>query len=242
MALKDYLSKPGPYTTPDYKADIELYVPADAKSDALLEALQEVARLRREQPDKSITLRVGAGEFRNISLHITSEMSGSKDAPITIVSERGANGERATLSGGITLPPSDFKPIPDDIRKRLHESARDHVVCVDLKNYGLTAADWGEIHAVGAYESSMFYDGVTPGVTSEVFFNGERMHMAQYPNKGQYLRLDNVADVGDCAEFPPQCYFRDFYSKRNQRGGCYVMSKDDNERVRSWKSFDDIWA
>ena len=242
MALKDYLSKQGSYTTPDYKADIELYVPADAGNDALLEAWKEVARLRREQPGKSITIRVGAGEFRNINLHITSEMSGRKDAPVTMVSEHGANGERAVLSGGITLLPSDFKPVPDDIRERLHDSARDNVVCVDLKKYGLTAADWGEIHAVGAYETSRFYDGVTPGVTAEVFFNGKRMHMAQYPNRGQYLRLDNVADVGDCAEFPPQCYFRDFYSKRNQRGGCYVMRKEDNERVRTWKSHDNIWA
>ena len=95
MALKDYLSKQGPYTPPDYKADIEMYVPADAGNDALLEAWNEVARLRQKQPDKSITIRVGAGEFRNISLHITDEMSGSKDVPVTMVSEQGANGERA---------------------------------------------------------------------------------------------------------------------------------------------------
>ena len=49
MALKDYLSKQGSYTTPDYKADIELYVPADAGNVALLEGWREVARLGREQ-------------------------------------------------------------------------------------------------------------------------------------------------------------------------------------------------
>ena len=80
--------------------------------------MEKVARLRQKQPDKSITIRVGAGEFRNINLHITAYMSGSKDAPVTMVSEHGANGERAVLSGGITLLPSDFKPVPDDIRER----------------------------------------------------------------------------------------------------------------------------
>ena len=56
------------------------------------------------------------------------------------------------------------------------------------------------------------------------------MHMAQYPIRGQYLRLDNVADVGDCAEFPPQCYFKDFYVNGISAAAGYVMRK---ERITS---------
>ncbi|MDD4773533.1 MAG: right-handed parallel beta-helix repeat-containing protein, partial [Eubacteriales bacterium] len=124
--------------------------------------------------------------------------------------------------------------------ERLRGEARNEVVCCNLRDYGLTPGDWGKIYAAGAFHTAAKYDGDTQGVSCELFMNDRRMTPARYPDSG-FLKISDVADVGDVAEFPPQNYYRDWDSRRNHRGGTYILDADTNERAKGWAEPEKAW-
>ncbi|MBT5876610.1 MAG: right-handed parallel beta-helix repeat-containing protein, partial [Candidatus Latescibacteria bacterium] len=109
------------------------------------------------------------------SLHRPLEFSerdgGTRDQPIVY---RPYNQESVTLSGGRTL--SNFQPVDDEqIRTRLPDRARAHVVQADLVQAGVD--DLGAIADVGQ--------------RIELFCDGRPMTLARYPNDG----FMTIADV-----------------------------------------------
>ena len=201
---------------------------------ATLERAQSAARTHRVAGRRATcTVRVFPGEYRISGLVLDSRDSN------TVFSGYG-DGE-VVLNGGMSLDPAHFTPLAEAERDRLRGDARDAVVKVDLRRYGLGPADWGALYAVGAYHTAARYDGDTTGVSCELFFNNRRMTLARYPNGNEFLRIAAVLDVGDVAEFPEQNYFRDWKDRRNHRGGTYIMDRDTNSRVAGWRSLDNIW-
>ena len=148
---------------------------------------------------------------------------------------------KVVLTGGITIPPEDFMEPSDEVKMRFREEVRSCIKRINLTKYGFTPADWGDVYATGAYHTAAKYDNGKIGVNMEVFSNNRRMKLARYPNGNDFLRIDAVADVGDVAEFPPQNYYRDWGSRRNHRGGIYVMDRGTNERVKGWKNPETAW-
>lgn len=146
----------------------------------------------------------------------------------------------AVLSGGLSLNSCDFTPLTDDEKSRLHGDAAKRVRRIDLKKYGLTKADWGEICPIGAFSTARKYDGVATVRSCEVFYNGIRMTEARYPNEG-FLRIDSVLDVGDVREFPEQNYFLDWDGRRNHRGGAYITDKQTAYRAAGWREPEKAW-
>ena len=175
-------------------------------------------------------IRVGAGEYRE-SLVLTAEDGGS----------RWIGEEGATLTGGLSLPASALAPVPSGIRDRLTPEAAERVRVADLTAFGLTAKDWGPVCVIGGFHTGDRYDDAPIGTNLEVFSGGRRMTLARYPNEG-YLRLDNVMDVGEVNEFPPQNYWRCNNGLRNPRGGCYILDPETNERIKTWKEPETAWA
>ncbi len=197
----------------------------------MVRAQEAVQALRAAGRTNRLTVCVQAGEYRVSGLEF-----GSRDSNTTWH----ANGE-VILNGGMTLPSASFEPLPQEEKARLHPKAQDAVVRIHLQKLGLTPADWGKLYAIGAYHTAAKYDGDTIGGSCELFFNQKRMTLARYPNGNEFLKIADVMDVGDVAEFPPQNYFTDWQERRNHRGGTYILDRETNERVTGWRSDEDVW-
>lgn len=151
-------------------------------------------------------------------------------------------GEEGTiLHGGLTIPKEKWCMPDVAMMNRFQEDIRDHVYMVDLTEYGLTYADWGEMQTIGAFCSVDKYTNVPAGSRCEAFCGDHRMNIARYPNEG-YLKLDAVADVGDCAEFPAQNYYRDWGGRKDHRGGIYIIDRKTNAHISNWADPSTAWA
>ncbi|MCX7599274.1 MAG: LamG domain-containing protein, partial [Armatimonadetes bacterium] len=161
------------------------------KPFATLEKARDAIRaLRAEKglPKGGIEVVLGAGEYRiGRTFALTGEDSGTQDAPITYRS--GPEGA-AKLTGGVSV--RGFQPVRDQaILARLPEEARGKVMAVDLTALGIT--DLGEMKPHGMSH------GAPP--TMELFFNGQAMPLARWPNKG-FVSVAEVTDQGDQNQGP----------------------------------------
>jgi len=147
----------------------------------------------------------------------------------------------ATLTGGVTVPRDRFTTPSPDILSLIPEAARSHIKAVELAAEGLTKDDWGEVYAIGSRHTARKYDNGKVGDNIELFLGGRRLHLARYPNGNDFLQIEAVADVGDVAEFPPQNYFPDWVNRRNHRGGTYIMDRETNRRVMTWRRPETAW-
>ncbi|MDR1733625.1 MAG: right-handed parallel beta-helix repeat-containing protein [Oscillospiraceae bacterium] len=144
------------------------------------------------QTEKRIALH--AGTYPTKGLELTAEDSHTVWAAY-------GDGE-VILSGGTALDPAAFVPVTDQtILERLPAEAQKKVLCLDLGALGFTRADWGEMKAIGAYNTAQSYDGGayapkqmkpltaepvddtrTAPMQCELFINGSRAVYARYPN------------------------------------------------------------
>lgn len=142
-----------------------------------------------------VNVRGGTYNFSE-GLVLTEDDSGTETAPIIY---RNYGEEKVTFAGGISISGSQFSKLADpEIQKRIIDSAaRDKIYTLDLKALGIT--DLGEPYWPGAYsyyyfaQAGLLEEPKAPG--GELFFNGEVMHIARYPNDG-YLNVAQVIDKG----------------------------------------------
>jgi len=119
------------------------------------------------------TLRLLGGEF---TLLQTLELTAA-DSGLTI---RGAADEMVRLSGGRVLVAKDFQPVTDAATlARIADSARGKIVELDLATLGIRHRQ--------PYPD-VFNDS---GNLLELYFNGQRMPLARFPNEG-YLTMKRV--------------------------------------------------
>lgn len=204
-------------------------------------ARDEIRGLKAESglPDGGITVCVKGGEYNVSSLQFDSRDSGSEGKPITY---RAYGDKEVILNGGVTLNSGDFTPVNSDAKSRLCFTARNHVVQIDLTKYGLSAADWGKLYAIGAFNIAYKYDGDVSGPNQcELFFNDERMTLARYPNGDKYNKTGEIIDMGEYGEYPPQNYMTGWSEIRNPRGGTFKTDFITNSKIKNWKSLDDVW-
>lgn len=181
------------------------------KPFATLERARDAIRVLRAEkglPKGGIEVVLGAGEYKiGRTFALTAEDSGTQDAPITYRSDpEGA----AKLTGGV--PVRGLQPVRDEaILARLPEEARGKVMAVDLTALGIT--DFGEMKPHGMAH------GAPP--TLELFFNGQAMPLARWPNKG-FVAVAQVADQGD-----------------ERRGPAFKVNSD---RLLRWRQATDPWV
>ena len=158
--------------------------PASDRSDgpfATLERAREAVRSLKQTgglPEGGVTVRLRGGSYqRSSAFSLTAEDGGTSKAPILW---RAYEGETVHLTGGKNV--SEWTLVMD-VRtlQRLVPQARGKVVQVDLKKMG--TREFGTITQRG-----------TPGL--ELFFNGERMTLARYPN-AEWLRVADVPQSGE---------------------------------------------
>ena len=144
------------------------------------------------------------------SLSLDQRDSGALDNPVAF---RAVEGEEVRIMGGRPLPAAAWRPVTTDrIRSRLAEQARDHVLQVDLTQFGVTHVDDPPLSFRGS-------------AMPELFANGERMPVARWPNDS-FVAMGEVIDRGSVT------------GDDSERGGTFVYQE---ERPSRWSVEDGIW-
>ena len=228
--------------------DADFYVALDGSDDndgsfekpfATIEKARDTIRELDKSGLNGITVAIKAGEYRIGSIVFTEADSGTEECPITYCAY--GDGE-VILNAGVTLHYADFTKVSGTLAERLYEDARDHVYCIDLATYGITADDYGVMHAIGSYNCANKYDGYTDGYNCELFINEERQNIARYPNEG-WLKTGEVLEEGEAKQLNSNPYVdvEGWDELRNPNGDTYAISKELADRVNSWATLDDVW-
>lgn len=205
---------------------------------AQMEVRERIAR--GDVPDGGLTVAVMAGNYTVNHFMLDGNDSGSAGKPITYAAY--GNGE-TVINGGVWLKAEDFTAVSGDVAVRLSKEASQHIKMLDLSKYNLTKEDYGSLCAIGGFNTGEYYDDNPTGINQcELFCNDERLILARYPNQG-YLKTGKVLDIGDAYEVsPPGPKDESWKERRNQRGGTFQLDEKAYQRVRNWKSLDDVWA
>lgn len=163
-----------------------------------------------------------AGEYSVNSLNLTDEYKNT-----VFYAD-----DEVIFNGGVTLNLSDFSDYKDNIKM------------LDLKAYGVTQEQIGQIRAFGAYNTDEKYDE-SGSLYCELFCDGERMTLSRYPNEGEEnLRTGRIIDNGDSKEIYTSSGTQqnpDWQDMKNPRGGTFAVDKEVLNRINGWKNSDDIW-
>ena len=202
---------------------------------ATMEKARELVRAMDKTDKKEITVAVKAGEYRIGEQVFTEEDSGTPECPVTWCAT--GDGE-VVLNGGVTLDPALFKTVTDEkALSRLSESAKQNVVCLDLGGLGVSASDYGELYAIGTYNTARYYDGDYEGpMYCELFVNDDRCALARYPDAG-WLKTREPLQIG--REVPGNIENGDFV--RNPAAEIYSVDKKLADRINGWETLDGVW-
>ncbi len=208
------------------------------KPFATIEKARDTVRSLDKTGRNGITVAVKAGEYRVDSLSFTAADSGTEKCPVAY---RAYGDGEVILNGGVTLKPDSFKAVADEsMLGRLSDEAKKRVLCADLKEYGLTAEDWGKIYPYGSHNTNTRYDGDWVGdLYCELFINDKRQALARYPD-ADYLYTGKVIDAG-YGKNPDGSAAANWEEVRNPPSDVYEIDRELADRISSWKTLDDVW-
>jgi hypothetical protein len=198
----------------------------EAKPLRTLEAARDAIRTMRAQsglPKGGVTVYLRGGIYeRAASFSLSKQDSGAADSPITYAS---APGEVATCTGGRVLKPEWFTKVTDPavLARLIDKKAHTRILQIDLAKHGIDK--FGEIHRRG-FGTTKWAGKVPP---LELYLDGERMHLARWPNKGQgVMHMSGVKDAGPKSNSPDP----------SKRGGTFSYAFS---RPEFWKHEKDLW-
>jgi hypothetical protein len=163
----------------------------------------------------TVWLRGGVYPIRH-TLHFTEEDGGSEGAPVVY---RACPGEEVHFSGGQEIR---FEPFDGNAAGLRFPAPHDKIVQADLRAQGMT--DFGSRKPTG-------FGRPSETAPLELFFNGEPMTLARYPNNGEWMRIASVPQTGD------SIYGGDERTGRGVHYGRFVYAED---RIAGWQHNDDI--
>lgn len=181
--------------------------------------------------DAPVTVYFHAGDYKFTGATLSEEDSGTEEYPIKYTAY--GDGE-VIFNSGVTLEPSGFTKISDEIKERLQGDAKEKVLVYDLKTKGLTIEDISRLHSVGVSHMDDCYDDNTRGNNCELFWNNKRLTLARYPNKG-FVKIVDVVDKGDITNDTR-------VEIRNPKGATIKIEEEVAERARNWKDLNDVRA
>ena len=150
------------------------------------------------------------------TFQLAEEDAGKKDAPITWSA---AAGEKVNITGGKTINPGKFSKVTDKaILNRLEKNAMGNVWQADLRAEG--------IKNLGNHRQYGHGLPVVPA-TLELFYNGEPMTLARYPNKGA-IKIGKVSDPGSVPRT----------GDKSNRGALFAYT---DSRHKKWVGQNNIW-
>jgi hypothetical protein len=178
------------------------------KPFATLDHARDVVRGLKSPTPVTVWLR--GGIFRlDKPLALTAADSGT--------TYRAFGTEAVSLMGGMPVPAESFGPVTDfAILSRLDTTAKPHIVVADLGKLGLQ--DFGKPWP----DSFVGYNG-----WPELFFGGERMQLARWPNTG-FTKMGKVLDKGSVPRV----------GEKPDRGGKFQYTDD---RPARWLSAPEVY-
>lgn len=188
-----------------------------SKPFGTLERAREAVRTRNASGPVTVWLR-GGDYSRANALELSAADSGTATSPVVWSA---FDNERVRLLAGRIL--TGFEPLTDEaVRSRLDESARGHVMQVDLRRLGITA--FGEMKSRG-------FSRPTTSSHGELFFNHRPMTLARWPNEHAWEKIagfPNGSGQGD-----------DHGGTIGELPGGFLYSGD---RPRRWRDTSDLWV
>ena len=160
-----------------------------------------------------VTVWVHGGDYlRQRSFTLTTKDSGTSESPIVY---RNWPGEKPRLLGGKRVESSAWHKVSDpQVLTHLAPAVRDKVLQADLKPLGIS-----RFAPLGDRFKSL-------AGTPELFFNGEPMQLARWPNEG-WVTIERVVDRGSTGG-----------DGEPARGGTFVYRED---RPSSWPVDRGVW-
>jgi hypothetical protein len=192
---------------------------ADGSAGAMFRSVadaRDALRALQPLPEGGATVLLHEGTHRPFALAGAID-SGSAGAPIVYTA---APGERATVSGAVPVPASAFKPW------------KGKVVKADLGKLGITAAELGSMK-YPVSEGTMNF-GSCQHDKAELFWGGEAMTLARYPNKAadgswRFLYADVAGAFGPGSPGGPT----------NGGGAWFLMKLNGNaSKIQTWATDD----
>ncbi len=189
------------------------------------ETIRELKKTGKLHAD-GITVYVREGNYSiSKTIKFTTEDSGEKNAPITWCSYPG---ERVVFSGGKII--SGFSKIKDvEILKRIEKTYHDSILVCDLQNPDIFD-NWKLTQEGFAFHPH------NP-LPMELFFNGEAMTLARYPNEG-WLKIGDVPQFGTELMYKGNVPHKRFGIPVGKHYGRFTY--EDN-RPKHWHNTEDIW-
>jgi hypothetical protein len=166
-------------------------------------------------PAGGVTVWLAGGDYLLAQgLELTAADSGAEGQPVVY---RAREGQMPRLLGGQKLPATAWQPVSDAaLRNRLPAEARDKVRVLDLQALGVQGADNAWPLRFKGYAG-----------WPELFFGGQRMTMARWPNEG-YARIAKVVDVGS----------KPRWAETPDRGGKFLYEGD---RPANWLQAPEVY-
>ncbi|NQT52071.1 right-handed parallel beta-helix repeat-containing protein, partial [bacterium] len=185
---------------------------------ATLERAREAVRARKKDglPKGGVTVWISGGVYARSESFVLSgpQDSGTKEAPIVW---RGVEGQAVRLIGGRMVPPAAFKPVADPaVLERLDAAARGKVLAADLKALGIT--DFGALDR----------NAIVGGPMLELFFNGQGLPLARWPNGRGWAKYGKVLEKGSVPR----------WAEKPDRPGRLLLGGD---RFKRWAKAPALW-
>ena len=186
---------------------------------ATLQAARDLMRVLRSgkyaSADPRVIIHEGTYDLNN-SLLINEQDGGTENHPVMWAA---ASGEKVSITGGKTVNGKKFRTIKDQsVLSRLSNEAREKVMSINLKKEG--------VENFGKHQQYGHSLPVIPS-TLEVFFNGEPLPLARYPNKGG-IKIGKVIDPGSVPRV----------GDKSNRGATFVYT---DPRHKVWAGQKNIW-
>jgi hypothetical protein len=187
---------------------------------ATLEGARQAIR-KPNQPTatrRAQTVWVRGGDYLlNHGVKLNAEDSGTPEAPVVY---RAFNHEKVRFLGGPGI--KDFQPVKDPaILARLDTSARAAIRQIDLRALGIT--NFGQFHSRG------FGRPAAPSHL-ELFFDGQPMTVARWPNEGEW---EKIAPFPDSAVQPDE-----HGGKLGPLAAGFYYAGD---RPKRWRDLSEVW-
>ena len=165
---------------------------------SLVEARDAIREIKNNgsYPSGGINVYVREGKyFLTDGFELSSEDSGLEGAPVTWCVYPGEN---ATLIGGAEIKLGDCEVVTDStILSKMVPEVAGKVYQINLKEKGI--AGYGDLYVTGhaSYYTRLY--GISRGdlPTPSIYYNGEYMNLAQYPNLGEYMLVDKRIKDGE---------------------------------------------
>ncbi len=187
--------EPDPQKDPEVKYGQIFYVAVDGsdtnegtKESPLATLFGAMAKVREYKsanglPENGIKVEFAAGVYKiTETIKFTPEDSGEDGKPIVYAA---ADGAEVIFDGGVTLNPSDFKPVNDEFKANLlTEEAKNSVLEIDLIAAGVGDLEEFQVPAA-EYINVPYAEYATIDWTNVLYVNNATQTVARWPN-GEY--------------------------------------------------------